>query len=104
MAYYLRVWQSADVENVKKHLVIVGELTGDCASCREIGIHYAEARTCPKCGTDFKFIAYRFGADSRNLGATVRRLKERRPDLVCIDYGDYQNATGKQSARDFFNS
>ena len=105
MNYYLRVWQNFDVEGVKQHLLIAGDIMGDCASCREIGIKYAEAKTCPKCGTDFKYIAARQSTGSaRTLAPLVKRIRDRRPDLTFIDYGDYQSATGKQSARDFFNT
>jgi hypothetical protein len=100
---YLRVWQSCDVAEISKCLLIVGEASGDCASCREFGIEYATAKTCPKCGTTFRFIASRStGPLDRNRAATVKRMKDRRPDLTFIDYEDYKEVTGKQSARDFF--
>ena len=103
MSYYIRVWQSVDIENVTKHLVIVGDITGDCAQCRELGIAYASAKTCPQCGTEFRFITARSATGSVKMsGATVKRLKDRRPDLTFIDYDDYKSITGKQAARDFF--
>ena len=102
---YIRVWQSCDIQEITKHLMVVGDLTADCAACRELGIDYAAAKTCPKCGTVFRFIASRMtGPLDKNRGATVKRIKERRPDLTFIDHGDYKEVTGKQSARDFFNS
>ena len=33
----------------------------------------------------------------------ARRLAEKRPDLLLIDYLDYQKAAGDKAARDFFN-
>ena len=100
---YIRVWQSCVVEEVTKHLLIVGDITADCASCRELGIEYASVKNCPKCGTMFRFIASRnTGALDRDRGGTVKRIKDRRPDLTFIDYEDYKNITGKQNARDFF--
>lgn len=102
---FIRIWQSCDIQEVTKHLLIVGDLTADCTACRELGIDYSTAKTCPKCGTTFRFIASRLtGPLDKNRGATVKRIKERRPDLTFIDYGDYKEVTGKQSARDFFNS
>ena len=98
MAFYIRVWQPCDPQAVTRHLLVVGDLTADCANCRELGIDYAQARQCPKCGTGFHFIAAR----SAGSGAGVRRIKERRPDLTFIDYHDYKEITGKQQARDFF--
>ena len=100
---YIRVWQNCDVQELSKHLLIVGDITADCAACRELGIDYAQARSCPKCGTVFRFIASRStGHLDRGRGGTVKRIKERRPDLTFIDYEDYKNVTGKQQARDFF--
>ena len=103
MSFYIRVWQNCDLEGITKHLMIVGEVTADCANCRELGIDYAQIRNCTKCGTDFRFIASRStGKLDRGRGATVRRIKDRRPDLTFIDYEDYKEITGKQNARDFF--
>jgi hypothetical protein len=100
--YYIRVWQKANIESIKEHLLIVGELTGDCAQCREIGLKVAEVKQCPKCGTTFNFMAARSAGTTRSMGLLVKRMKERRPDLTFIDYGDFHAITGKKSARDFF--
>ena len=103
MSFYIRVWQPCDIEGIKQHLLVVGELTADCAACRELGIHYQQTKDCPKCGTHFMFITARgAGVASLDRGGTVKRIKERRPDLTFIDYDDYKQITGKQSARDFF--
>ena len=103
MPFYIRIWQPCEIENISKHLLIVGDITADCQNCRELGIDYQNSKTCPKCGTPFHFIAARnTGPLRKNRGATVKRIKERRPDLTMIDYEDYKQITGKQSARDFF--
>jgi len=99
MSFYIRVWQACDVAEITKHLIIVGDLTADCANCRELGIEYATQRNCPKCGTDFRFIAAR---NTGKIGGTVKRIKDRRGDLTFIDYEDYKGITGKQQARDLF--
>ena len=104
MSFYIRIWQACDIEELKKHLLIVGDVTADCANCRELGLEYAQLKSCPKCGTVFRFIATRTaGKLDRNRGATVRRIKDRRPDLTFIDYDDYKEITGKQQAREFFS-
>ena len=100
---YLRVWQKCDVQEMAKHLMIVGDITADCTACRELGLDWGSVKNCPKCGTDFRFIASRLtGRLDRNRGNTVKRIKERRPDLTFIDYEDYKEVTGKQQAREFF--
>ena len=103
MSFLIRVWQNCDVIEVTKHLMVVGDVVADCANCRELGIEYTQARNCPKCGTDFRFIASRnAGRLDKGSGGTVKRIKDRRPDLTFIDYEDYRQITGKQHARDFF--
>src|SRR3989338_7538545 len=103
MSFYIRVWQACQVEEITKHLLVVGDVTADCANCRELGIDYGQARQCPKCGTTFRFIASRLtGRLDRNRGVNISRIKERRGDLTFIDYDDYKEITGKQQARDFF--
>ena len=103
MSFYIRVWQPVEVGNITKHLMIVGDVTADCANCRALGIDYAQTRKCPGCGTEFLFIASRnTGRLDRSRGGTVKRIKDRRSDLTFIDYEDYKEITGKQQARDFF--
>lgn len=97
---YIRVWQACDLESLTKHLMILGDLTSDCAACRELGIDWTQAKSCPQCGTVFRFIALRSTGGSR--GAAVKRVKERRPDLTFVDYDDYKEITGRTKARDFF--
>ena len=100
---YIRIWQACDVAEVTKHLLIVGDVTADCQNCRELGVDYTKAHQCPKCGTTFRFIASRrTGRLDGGRGATVKRIKDRRPDLTFIDYEDYKEITGKTQAREFF--
>lgn len=100
---YIRIWQKCDIAEITKCLLIVGDVTADCQNCRELGIDYANARQCPKCATTFRFIASRnTGKLDGGRGATVKRIKDRRPDLTFIDYEDYKEITGKTQAREFF--
>ncbi len=100
---YLRIFQEFDIEEVKKHLIIMGDLSGDCGACRSLGIDSYTAKTCPECGTEFKY------ATSRRLEthpgerfSIVRRLKNKRPELIFVDYTDYSKTLGQKKARDFF--
>lgn len=99
---YLRTFKLFDFDEVKQHLLIMGDLKGDCAHCRALGIDLS-AGTCPECGVPFKY------ATSRRLESHpgerfqfMRRLQERRPDLTFIDYADYSHFLGKQKVRDIF--
>ena len=101
--HFLRVFREYDIEEVKKHLLIMGDLTGDCASCRALGIDYYTAGKCPECGTPFKFVtSRRLETHSGERFHLVRRMSEKRPDLTFIDYGDYQKIIGQKKAHDFF--
>ena len=59
MSFYIRIWQNCEIEGITKHLLIVGDITADCAACRELGVAYASVKSSPKCGTDFRFITSR---------------------------------------------
>lgn len=99
----MRVFKGFDLEEVKKHLVIAGDLTGDCASCRELGIDYLKATSCPNCGTYFKYVASRrLDAHPGERFQFARRIEEKRPDLMMIDHSDFTHAVGHKKARDFF--
>ena len=103
MSFYLRVWQACNTEEIAKCLLVVGDVTADCSACRELGIDYSKEKNCPQCGVQFHFIASRnTGRLDANRGGTVKRIKDRRPDLTFIDYEDYKEITGKQQAREFF--
>ncbi|MBF0254589.1 MAG: hypothetical protein HQL11_05650 [Candidatus Omnitrophica bacterium] len=101
--FLIRVWQPANIENIKSHILIVGDLTADCGHCRALGLKYAEVHTCPECGNEFMFITARSASgNAKSIGGVVRRIKSRRPDLTFVDYDDFQALIGKQTARDFF--
>lgn len=96
MSDFIRVWKDIDIKDVSDHLLIVGDITGDCSKCRALGIDYTKLSTCPKCGTAFKYIASR----SKEVGKIIKR----RPDLIFIDFEDYKKITGKMKARSLFSS
>ena len=100
---FLRTWQTYDLEEVEKHLLFLGDLTGDCASCRQLGIHYQDARECPRCKTLFKYVtSRRLETHPGERFQIVSRLRDKRPDLVFIDYEDYKRTLGRKKAREFF--
>jgi NAD(P)H-hydrate repair Nnr-like enzyme with NAD(P)H-hydrate dehydratase domain len=94
MSELIRVWKEFDAGEISKHLLVVGLLTADCSNCRELGIDYSTAKACPKCGVDFKYIASR--------GKEIKKIKNRRPDLIFIDFEDYKKTTGEIKAKNFF--
>ena len=103
MQSWIRIWTHKNLDEITKHLLIVGDVKGDCASCREIGLDYKTIRQCPNCQTTFQFItSRRFESNPGERFSIVKRLSQSRSDLVWIDYDDYRLLTGRQRARDFF--
>jgi len=95
MKEFIRVWKDIDINDISEHLLIVGESRGDCSKCRALGIDYSNAKTCPECGTGFKYIASR----SRE----VKKIIQKRPDMIFIDFEDYKKIIGKIKARGLFS-
>lgn len=99
---YIRVWQLDDIDFIKQHLVIIGDLTADCANCKHIGIDYQSQKTCPNCKTEFKYAASRSSSAAFDHGALAHKIKKNRPDLILIDFSDFKRAAEKTKAREFF--
>ena|SRR3989338_9094946 len=105
MESWIRVWTTKDINEIQKHLLIVGDLMGDCAHCRELGIEYKTATKCPNCGTEFKyFTSRRFETHPSERFQIVKRVHMLRSDMLWIDYDDFKKLTGRQQAKDFFLS
>lgn len=99
--YYIRVARELDFDDVSKHLMVVGDLTGDCFSCRHVGIDYTREKYCPQCKTDFKYISYR-RLSSAITGAQISRLCQKRPDLTYVEYGDVKEIADRLKVKNFF--
>ena len=100
---YLRTYKEYDIEDVRKHLLIMGDLSGDCASCRALGIDGYTEKSCPECGTPFKYItSRRLDSHHGERFQLVRRVLTKRPEMIFIDHEDYAKTIGQKKARDFF--
>ncbi|MFH1783106.1 MAG: hypothetical protein ABH848_05775 [Candidatus Omnitrophota bacterium] len=95
MSDFIRVWKELDADDILKHLLVVGSVTGDCSNCKELGIDYSTQKNCPSCKTEFKYIASRTG--------DIARIIKRRKDLIFIDLDDYKKAMGKIKAKGLFS-
>lgn len=103
MSEYLRVFKPFDLAEVQQHMLILGDLVGDCASCRALGIEPYSTTVCPECGTPFKYVtSRRLESHSGERFHLAKRMAEKRPDLIFIDYTDFSKAVGQKKARDFF--
>ncbi|MBU4305907.1 MAG: hypothetical protein KJ893_09880 [Candidatus Omnitrophica bacterium] len=99
----IRVWNELDIETVKRHLLIAGELTANCENCRHLGIDFAKERACPQCRTEFRYICFRTKSNKGEEFSAIRRLKEKRPDMIIVDYEDIKHASGKSKVHGLFD-
>ena len=96
----IRVWQKLESVEVKKHLLLAGELSANCENCQHLGIDFFKEAVCPSCGTTFKYIGFRKKNNKAEELFAINRIKEKRPDLIVLDCEDIKRAFGKSKARD----
>ncbi len=85
------------LEEVSKHLLVVGQLSAECFSCHKLGLNN-RSRSCPECGVVFKYIGFRRKFRPQELKAFV----EERPQVELIDFFDFKKALNKKQARSIF--
>ncbi len=100
---YLRTWAEIDVKEIEDHIIVVDDKFGFCPGCREIGIRLENLIECPKCGRSIKYVTSR---DARGGKAheIVSRTRKKLPQLVFVDYDDYDRLVSKKKADDLFKS
>jgi len=99
---WIRSWMEADIEDLKSHVLLVGELTSNCGKCKEMGLDVETATHCPNCSTEFRYATSRFASSgSHERFTVVRRIQRKRANLTVIDYEDYKKLLGKSQAEDF---
>lgn len=92
----IRIWQEMDIRLITPHMLIAGQVTGDCSNCKEVGIPF-EAKTCPKCGIDFKYMGTRVSSSAKE----AKRLHHKRPDLTLVELSDIKEIQAREKARGF---
>jgi uncharacterized Zn finger protein (UPF0148 family) len=98
---YMRIWQEVDIDDIANHLVMVEDLFAHCPGCKQIGIDLKDLKECPNCGRAFKYVTSK-EAKGGKVDIVVRTRKKL-PDLVFVDYDDYERITGKKKAEKLFN-
>lgn len=93
----VRVYKKLDIQHVKAHLLIYGDLGGSCAACQKMDIKL-EATRCPECQAEFYYLAFR---NPRVHMPKILKLSQERPQAAIIDYEDYSRLVGEQKAREF---
>jgi len=94
MSPFLRVWQQFDIKDIEQHLLVIGELSGECYNCHKIGLQIS-SQACPQCQARFKYMGFR-----RKINpSSIPRFKEMHPRLICIDFDDFKKVLSKKEAR-----
>ena len=87
-----------DIDEIKEHLFVLGDLSGSCNKCLEVGLS-DNLTSCPQCKTEFRYLAFR--QPETNM-PKLMRFKETRPDLTFVDYQDFKRITASTKAKEFF--
>jgi len=97
----IRGWMYLDVNEVKNHLLLIEDIYGMCAKCKQLGINYIKDKKCPKCSAEFKYVASSLKKDSE-IAQVAARIKKENLSLVLIDKNDFDRASAKDSIHDLF--
>ncbi len=95
----VRIWQEVDIDTVKKHLMLIDDLYGSCASCKNLGLNFVKDRTCPQCGTTFEYLATRSPSET---GKILARIRAEKLPLKLIDRADYDKASATDALGNLF--
>ena len=99
----IRVWKELDINEIKNHLLLIDDMYGVCAKCKQIGLNYLKDKSCPSCKTAFKYLA----SSLKNPAAVskiLNRIKTDSLSFTLIDRDDYDRAVAKDSIGGLFKS
>ena len=94
---FIRIYKEIDINDIKEHLLVYGDLSASCSHCQAVDIKL-DAAQCPECKTDFKYIAFR---NVRNHIPKLKKLNKEKPHLIFVDYDDFKRSLGAFKAEEF---
>ncbi|MBN1531689.1 MAG: hypothetical protein JXA20_03420 [Spirochaetes bacterium] len=97
---FIRIWSEVDIHEIQEHIVMVDDISGHCPKCKKIGIPLKGLTKCPSCGIEFRYVTSKEARGGRS--DIVTRIRKKLPDLVFVDYDDYDRLTGKDRAENLF--
>ncbi len=100
---FVRVWTSLDPNDIKKHLLLIDDLYGSCANCKQLGLNYLKDKECPGCKTSFKYVTTNLKG-LEDVKKILNRIQELNLKLTLIEKEDYLQATAKDAVKDLFKS
>ena len=94
---FVRVYKKMDINEIKRHLLIYGDLSAQCANCQTMDFKL-DMTSCPKCEAEFKYITFR---NLRSHLPKLQKINETKPDIQFVDFDEYKRHIGEMKARDF---
>lgn len=91
----VRLYHNLEFDEIRQHTLEYGALSGICSKCKELSVKI-DMTSCPKCGTEFKYIAIQNVRE--HLPKMIRIISERQ-GLYFIDHQDFKRIEGEQKAR-----
>ena len=95
---FIRVWNEVDIEEISRHLIIIGDLLANCGNCSQIGLD-PSLNICPNCKTDFKYATF---TSEKNRSSQIIKMRDKLRDKIFIDYSDFKRCKAESKAKDFF--
>lgn len=96
---FVRVWEKLPLQEITKHLLLIDDFYGMCANCKEAGLNYINHRKCPKCQTEFRYLAIR---NKSETGKILQRIQSEKLPYKVIEREDWEKAQTKQSLDSVF--
>lgn len=97
--FYIRIWVKKDLNEIKKHLMVIDDFYGICANCKEPNLNFVQNKICPKCKTEFKYIT---SNNKAQIGKILNRIELEKLSLVLLEKEDWDKAIAKQSMNSIF--
>jgi len=94
---FIRIYKKLDVNEIKQHLLIYGDLSAQCANCQAMDMKL-DNTSCPKCGAEFKYISFR---NVRNHLPKLQKINDEQPNILFVDFDDYKRQIGELKAKEF---
>lgn len=98
---YIRIWKEIDIREIQDHIMMVDDTLGHCPACKKVGIPLENLTECPGCNRRIKYITSPETKGGRNL-SMIMRMKKKLPELIFVDYNDYEHLTGRKKAEGLF--
>ena len=95
---FIRVYKKLDIDDIKEHLMIVGDLSASCSKCNNMNVKIEMAQ-CPECQTEFRYIGFRNIKDNM---PKMLKMNESKQGLIFVDFDDFKKMTGALKAQEFF--